>query len=280
MLFARVLAIALALSPGLLLAQGVALPEKSSLTPEQIEQFLLTAKIIRTREIGKGTTGSEIATLSDGTLTHDAHVQNVNVEMPIFTSNRRTEINFKDEYRYNIAAYRLSRLLGLTNIPVSVERRVEGANSAVTWWIDDVLMDELGRLKAEKAKTLPAGWQAEKAAGYIHLMRAFDELIANTDRNVGNQIWTRDGRLWLIDHTRAFRLQHKLANPQILLRCDGGFLKGLRDLTVESVTAAAGRSLTKDEITAVIARRDLLVQHFDGLIEARTEAAVVYSLMR
>src|SRR5262245_7820390 len=170
-------AVALVLSPGPLLAQNATVVAKPALTPEQIEKFLLTAEILRTRDIGKGVTDSRVATLSDGTLTHDAHVQSVSVEMPVFQSRTRTEMNFKDQFRYNIAAYRISRLLGLANVPVSVQRRVERSQAAVTWWIDDVLMDELERLKREKGKTIPADWRLEKTAGYIHVMRVFDELI-------------------------------------------------------------------------------------------------------
>jgi hypothetical protein len=279
MLFAVVLAVALVLSPGPLLAQGAAVPAKPALSPEQIEKFLLTAEIIRTRAIGKGVTDSRVATLSDGALTHDAHVQSVDVEMPLFQSRTRTEVNFKDEFRYNIAAYRISLLLGLTNVPVSVQRRVGRSQAAVTWWIDDVLMDELGRLKREKEKTIPAGWQPSKTAGYIHLMRVFDELIANTDRNVGNQVWTSDGRMWLIDHTRAFRLQHQLTKPQILERCDRGLLTGLRVLTIDSLTKAVDQTLTKDEISAVMARRDLIVKHFEDRIKAVNEPAILYTLV-
>ena len=279
MLFAVVLAVALVLSPGPLLAQGTAVASQPALTSDQIEAFLLTARILRTREAGKGVTNSQVATLSDGQLTHDAHVQSVDVAMPIFQSRMRTEVNFKDAFRYNIAAYRISRLLGLANVPVSVQRRVGRSQAAVTWWVDDVLMDELERLKREKEKTLPAGWEPSTMAGYIHIMRVFDELIANTDRNVGNQIWTSDGRMWLIDHTRAFRLQPTLTKPQILERCDRGLLQGLRGLTIASVTTAVDQTLTKDEISAVLARRDLIVKHFEDRIKAVSEPAILYTLM-
>jgi hypothetical protein len=199
--------------------------------------------------------------------------------MPLFQSRTRTEVNFKDQFRYNIAAYRLSRLIGLANVPVSVQRRIDRSQAAVTWWVDDVLMDELERLKREKEKTIPAAWRPEKTAGYIHIMRVFDELIANTDRNVGNQIWTSDGKLWLIDHTRAFRLQRQLTKPQLLLRCDRDLLRGLRGLTIDSVTKVVDQTLTRDEIGAVLARRDLIVKHFEDRIKAINEPAVLYTLI-
>ena len=43
-----------------------------ALTPEQMERFLLEAKIIRKRGTEKGVTDTVRATLSDGRITHDS----------------------------------------------------------------------------------------------------------------------------------------------------------------------------------------------------------------
>jgi hypothetical protein len=215
-------------------------------------------------------TGSRVATMTDGRVTHDAHIQDVNIQRP-------EERNFKDHYRYNIAAYRLARLLGLANVPVSVERRVDDIPSAVTWWVDGVLMDEEERIAREKDKTAPA-WPRVRTIGHLQVMRVFDELIANADRNAGNLLWTKDGTLWLIDHTRAFRLERALKKPQRLERCDRSVWQALQTLTIESVTAAVDRSLTKDEIRAVIVRRDLIVKQFAKMVETSGEAAIFFSV--
>ena len=95
---------------------------QQSLTAEEQETFLKTAKVVRTREAGKGVTGTQRVTLSDGTITHDASVQTIDISMNEFRSNRGTELNFKDSWRYNVAAYRLNQILQLGRIPVSVER--------------------------------------------------------------------------------------------------------------------------------------------------------------
>lgn len=289
MLFAVILAAAVGCSYWPLLAQDSATTAKSAtksvaklaLTLEQMEHFLLNAKIVNSREIGKGVTGSRVATLSDGRLTHDAHIQSVLIEKQVFQPTRGpTELNFKDHYRYNIAAYRLARMLGLANIPVSVERRVGRNDAAVTWWVDDVMMDELERLDRQKKNTIPSSWQSTRTSGYIHIRRVFDELIGNSDRNVGNQLWTRDGTLWLIDHTRAFRLHKKIKQPRVLQRCDRNLFKALQGLTIASVTTAVDRTLAKDEIKALIARRDLIVKQFDDSIKSRGEAAILFSQTR
>src|ERR1700704_2092384 len=93
---------------------------------DQMEQFLLKANVMQRKSLGQGVTNSERATLSDGQLQHDAHVQSIDVQTNSFTSKRGTELNFKDSYKYNIAAYRLDKILGLNMIPVSVERKVGG----------------------------------------------------------------------------------------------------------------------------------------------------------
>ena len=85
-----------------------------------------------------GTTGSRRATLSDGTLTHDAHVQTIDVRKAVYEGERGTEIDFRDYWGFNVAGYRLNKLLGLDIVPVTVERRVDGDPASVSWWIDDV----------------------------------------------------------------------------------------------------------------------------------------------
>jgi len=245
----------------LLAGQGVPPAAAPSLTPEDMEAFLLKAKVTNRRDAGSGVTGSSRVTLSDGRLTHDAHVQAVDVARAVFTAGKASEVNFKDTYRYNIAGYRLARLIGLDNVPMSVERNIEGKLAAVTWWVDDVQMDEGARLKK---KTMAP--DVQRFAKQIQVMKIWDELIQNKDRNGGNLLWTSDWSMWLIDHTRAFRLGKELVAPADLTRCDRRLLDGMRALTAESLAKALGDSLTKEEQGAVLARRDLIVKHFDDRI--------------
>jgi len=245
----------------LLAGQGVPPAATPSLTPEDMEAFLLKAKVTNRRDAGSGVTGSSRVTLSDGRLSHDAHVQAVDVARAVFTAGKASEVNFKDTYRYNIAGYRLARLIGLANVPMSVERNIEGKLAAVTWWVDDVQMDEGARLKK---KTMAP--DVQRFAKQIQVMKIWDELIQNKDRNGGNLLWTSDWSMWLIDHTRAFRLGKELVAPADLTRCDRRLLDGMRALTAESLAKALGDSLTKEEQGAVLARRDLIVKHFDDRI--------------
>jgi hypothetical protein len=241
------------------------------LAPSEMEAFLLKARILDIRDAGGGVTGSQRAKLTDGSITHDAHVQAVDISKPMFNAGAHTEVNFKDSYRFNIAGYRLAQLLGIDTVPMSVERSVNGKIAAVTWWVDDVQMDEKERLKRKTMGPNPL-----RTSNQIQVMRIWDELIQNRDRNQGNILWTNDWTMWLIDHTRAFRLGKELLKPNEVTRIDRGLLARLKGLTEESVAKAVGDSLMREERNAVLHRRDLLVK----LIEERSarigEAAVVF----
>jgi hypothetical protein len=257
------------------LAQGTdPSPALPTLTPQEMERFLLQADIVATRSQKKGVTNAKRVTLFDGRVRHDAQLQDVDIALPLFdVAPKYTEVNFKDTYRYNIAGYRLSRLLGLENVPMSVERKVSGKQVAMTWWIDDVMLDEGDRQK----KQMP-GPNPSRTASQIHILRVFDELIQNRDRNAGNLLWTSDWKMWMIDHTRAFRLGKDLLKPQQLERVERTLMQKLRELTASGVADTMDAVLTKQEIEALLARRDVIVAHFDARIALRGEAAVLYTL--
>ena len=62
----------------------------------------------------------------------------------------------------------------------------------------------------------------------LQRMRVFDALIWNWDRNLGNMLWASDWTLWMIDHTRAFRLDQELHRPSELLRIERSLLDAMR----------------------------------------------------
>jgi hypothetical protein len=233
-------------------------PSALALTHAEMQAFLSKARIVRTRPASKGVTGTFRATLSDGRITHDASIQTIDERKATFTSARGTELNFRDSWKFNVAAYRLDRVLDLDMVPVSVERRHQGREASFTWWVDDVLMDEGERVKNKVIPPDGAWWSQQ-----IWKMRVFDQLIDNTDRNLGNLLITRDWRVWLIDHTRAFRWTRTLRSPGHLTRCDRGLFEKMRALDRDAMTEAMGRLLDREEIDALLARRDLIVVHFD-----------------
>jgi hypothetical protein len=111
-------------------------------------------------------------------------------------------------------------------------------------------------------------------------MRVFDELISNRDRNMGNLVWTTDWKMWMIDHTRAFRLGDELQRPAALLRVERSLLENMRRLTAAEVAKVVESHLTRAEVGAVIERRDVIVKLFDAKIAERGEAPILFTLPR
>ncbi len=259
----------------LVLAPRLATPQAVALTPEQMADFLAKAAIIQEKTTSIGTTRPIRATLSDGVLTHDAQFQTVDQAKALFEAGKASEVDFKDTYRYNIAGYRLAQMVGLQTVPMSVERRYKNMNAAVTWWVDDVMFDEAGRQKAQDK----FGPDPERTQKQIYVMRVWDELIQNKDRNTGNILWTKDWTLWLIDHTRAFRTGGSLLKPDEIVRIERTMFDKMKQLTEASVTQVMKGTLTRGEIRAMLTRRDTIVRLVEAQIAKRSEVAVFFTLL-
>jgi len=225
-----------------------------------IERFLREAEIVKTKDASKGVTNSMRATLSDGKLTHDAHIQTIDESKREFRSNAGVEFDFRDSWTYNVAAYKIDRLIGLGMVPVSVSRNHRSTPAAWTWWIDDVLMDEMDKVK-RKVQPPDTGYYSRQRV----MMYLFDELISNIDRNQGNIVYTKDWRLWLIDHTRAFRKNTALKTPARLTRCDRQVFERLKALDRDTLKREVGKELDEGQIKSVLARRDAIVKKLESL---------------
>jgi hypothetical protein len=246
--------------------------DDTTLTKEQIKEFLLTAKIVDARPAHKGTTHTLRLTLTDGKLTHDAHFQPIdehktNVQM----ASGHTELNFVDSYKYNIAAYALAEMLGVDDmVPVYVERKYKGDPGSFSWWLP-VKMDEEQRVKQKVEVPNPDAWNDQ-----MYRIRVFDQLIYDDDANLTNIVIGEDWKIWRIDFSRAFRLYKTLRNPDDLVRCDRRLLEKLKTLDGNLLAEKTKHYLTKDEVKAVMARRDKIVARFQQLVSEKGEAAILY----
>ncbi|HUG80360.1 MAG TPA: hypothetical protein VML01_01770 [Bryobacterales bacterium] len=242
----------------------------AQLSDEQKEQFLLNAEIIKEEQLKTGITGSVRAKLSDGRITHDAHIQDVDIHKPLHDTGARIEANFRDSYKFNVAAYRLDCLINLRMVPVSVERVVGRKTASVTWWVDDVLMMEKDRYLKKIEPPNRANWNDQ-----MRNARVFNELVYNTDTNLGNVLITKDWQVRLVDYSRAFRTAKDLRTPKNLTRIDRRIYDGMKSLTAQTLNEKLGPLLRENEINAILARRDKIIKLFDRAIAEQGEAAVI-----
>ncbi len=264
----------LAASLSIAFAGEVAYSEPPTFSCADMENFLAHAHQSALRSISTGVTSSRRMTLDDGSTRHDAHLQTVDEKKVKFEGSNGVEMNFRDSYKYNIAAYRLAKLLGLNMVPPYVERKVGADTGSVSWWVNDAMM-EVQRYKKNIPIPDPDRWNEQ-----MYAVRVFHELTFDTDPNLTNLLITKDWQLWIIDQTRAFRLNTNIREPKNLVKCDRRLLARMRDLDADKLKEALGEWLTKSELHGLEARRARIVKFFDDAIKAKGETAVLYDFPR
>src|SRR6266567_220687 len=185
--------------------------DEPNFTEEQKIDFLQHAKVIASKPEKKGKSDALHLTLSDGKVTYDASFQPID-ERKIHGQGPHggTELNFKDYWGYNIAGYRIAKLLGIDDmVPVYTERSWNGTKGAISWRVADVQFDEADRYNQKIQPPDLDTW-----AKQMYKLRVMTQLFYDMDANLTNVLITKDWKIWRIDFSRGFRLQHDLKDPQ------------------------------------------------------------------
>ena len=165
----------------------------------QLEDFLLNAPIIQDEALDLGVTNPRRLTLERAGKRIRAVFKTYDSD-PDIRPNGRWERRYDkaDRYLYEIAAYKLDRILGLQMVPVAVERRVGKERGLVQYWVEDA-HSETERIQQKLQYDSDCSYARQH-----QLINAFDVLVHNLDRNTGNILYDRDWQAWMIDHSRAF----------------------------------------------------------------------------
>ena len=245
------------------------------LTREQMEQFLGTAQIVADEPSGKGITKTRRLTLTDGHYVHYAHLQDIDIYKAEYKTKEGVEKNFRDSYKFNIAAYRVDKMMDLGIVPVCVPRQVNGKEVALDWWVDNVQFDEEGRRDKKVEPPDPNFWTRQ-----LNTVRDFDQLIYNEDRNQGNLLIDNNWRLWAIDHSRSFRSNTTVRDPKVLRRVTNKMLLSLKNLNAQALRENLLPYITGENIQGMLARRDFMVNFFESEISSKGQDAVLTDLPR
>ncbi|OGD10549.1 MAG: hypothetical protein A2Y86_02200 [Candidatus Aminicenantes bacterium RBG_13_62_12] len=242
------------------------------------EEFLKTAEIVKGEEIGEGVTKPLRLTLRKNGLEARG----------VWKNPSGIQGGFLEGWQYEIAAYEMDKLLGLGMIPPTVEREFRGKKGSLQLWV--TVKHSLLKIMEEQ---IPIPEESRESLDRMkYIVRAYDSLIANDDRTQQNLLYTEDWRTIVIDHSRSFRSSREHVKklmygrngiknaddgrPHLFRRLPRTMAEAIRGLDRPKLEKALGSLLTKAEIEAVLARRQLLLDEISFMIKEQGEANVLY----
>jgi hypothetical protein len=153
---------------------------------------------------------------------------------------------FRENYKAEIAAYELDKLLKMDMVPPTVERQLEGSNGAAQQWVEDVV--------DATDPALPTGENRVRWENQLVRMTMFDNLIGNKDRNQRNVLRDAAWNLILIDFSRAFGTETEIYHKQTGI--DEAYWARIESLTRNQLDGALRMWLDQNEIDAILDRRE------------------------
>ena len=239
---------------------------------EEILDFLRTARVVEMEGIPTGVTRPRKVLLEkEGVRAYacfrDVDIRENKAVLPKIGIRR----HWRDSHQFECAAYELARLLGLNNIPPVVIRKIGDTQGSLQIWLERATMETV---RARKSLDPPDVWRHKMQ---WEVMRVFDALIHNDDRNAGNVLYDEDWTLWMIDHTRSFPRVSDLSEPPQFQYCPRTFWEKLRNLDEHVLKEHLGQYLESAELKALIKRRDKLTEYIQEEIERRGERQVLFA---
>ena len=217
-----------------------------------IETALLEGKVLEIEKLSRGVTQPYRVVLE-----HEGR-KLAGVWKPIDPSAHKYAESFLSE----IAAYRLNRLLGMNRVPPTVRRKIGGDWGSLQYWVEGVsLYDEV---KDSLPRTVEFSHDMAR-------MRMFDRVISNPDRNAGNFLVDAQGRIILIDHSRALAFDgharsKKKITPTLI---DRTLLEQLASLDLDSLAQALHGLVPRYRVKALLKERDRLQRDVDKVVAQR-----------
>ena len=236
------------------------------------EEYLAKARIKAVRDLGQGVTLPKKVTLERDGVEHFAVFKSIDETKAGVTrmGDGSLEVDFQDSWQLEIAAYEIDKIIGLGMVPATIERRLNTSVGSLQWWVES----EMQEAERVQRKIEPPDTEAWNRITYK--ARLFDQLIANVDRHLKNLLVTKSFDLRLIDHSRSFRTNRELKDPDGLKRFSRSLLDGIKKLNQPDLKKRVGRYLSSGQIDRMLQRRDAILALAAKRVAELGEAAVIY----
>ena len=239
-------------------------------TEEELLSFLRDAAIVSQKEVAAGINRPLKVRLERDGVAANGIFRIADIKRKRAKLDGKLIADFHDSFIYECAAYEVSRLLGLDNVPPCVYRRIERTEGTLQLWVEGARTEKQRR---DAGETPPRAleWLRQKQT-----MRLFDALIYNFDRNLGNMLVDSQWKLWFIDHTRSFRSSSTIEAMEKIVWCERDIWNRLQGLEKSQLSRRMRSEVSPRRIQTMFNRRDKLVAYLRNRIERIGEDSVLY----
>ena len=239
---------------------------------DQILKFLESATVLERSPVGQGKTNPERLLLEHNGIRTHAIFHDVNEAAQNVQLGKKGIVpDFRDSFWSQVAGYHVSSLLGMDNVPPAVVREADGVEGSAALWIENGYL-EFDRRNRELPHPALTDWNRRLAD-----IRVFDNLIANIDRNQTNILFDSNGKIWMIDTTRAFGTSRKLPHAERVSSCSRSLWAALNSLDREKTRHRLRPYLSSVQINAMFRRLDRLIDLIEEKIEQRGSDRVLFT---
>jgi len=241
----------------------IPVPDQGNLFQKEVEDYLKKAEIVRVeKDKIMGRTAPWKVTLDNGEVSRKGYFKYIDRSRPKIPP---------DSFKYEIAAYELSKLLGLEIIPPIVEREIEGIKGSLQIGVKEFITESYRKRSGD----IPP--DAIKFQRTIETIRIFENLVYD-ECNDEDDIFIQkdDWKVWRVDFTEAF-----FPSPELILNCEltccsRKLYENLQNLLDEMIKTRLSPYLNKKEIKTLLERKNIILKKIKKLIKERGKEVVLW----
>lgn len=244
------------------LSPGFQSPVEEKDPREAIEASLRECPIAGIRKDAVGRTSPWVITFSEGCA----------IERAIFRYvDRQRPQPMADSYKYDIAAYELTKILGVELIPPVVEREVDGRPGTLQVFLENCVRE----IDRRRKKLEPPDAQAFRNT--LEEIKVFVSLTYDDCSNTDDlYIHLDDWRPCRVDFSEAFAPMEELPPGCAPTICSKKLYTGLLALDKDTVRMKLGSYLSDEEISALLVRKNLILEKIKALITKKGKQNVLF----
>ena len=187
--------------------------------------------------------------------------------------NRPRPDAIPDSYKYELAAYALSKYLDLGFVPPVVERTINDYPGSLQIFVEDAVR-ESDRKRQNTKPDDPKAFDQEMADLRVFLNLVYDRCDIERDRDILIQRGT--SKVCAVDFSRAFDTRNETVPGCEIVRCSRSIYRKLQGWNQDQVRVLLAPYLNEEEMRSLQARVGSILWMIKKQIEMKGESVVLF----